>query len=182
MTRAGRLDGHPGITGDVERLPLRSGAVDAAVSSLTLQWALDLDAALAELARVLRPGGVLVAATLARGTLPELDHALRRVDGAGGVGPFLPRERMAAALAGAGLRDAECRTEEVVLEADSPRAVLRDLKGLGAVDKTPGRRRGLRGRDRIARLEAAYRAACNRPAGPVPVTWQVTYLVGRCPS
>jgi len=177
MTRAGRLPGHPACTADAEALPLAAGSQDAVVSSLTLQWANRLPAALGEAARCLRPGGLLVASTLAEGTLAELDAALRAVDGRGGAGPFLPRAAMTAALAAAGLRQRACWVEEEVLEADAPRAVLRDLKGLGAVDKAPGRARGLRGRDRLARLEAAYRRTCGAHHGPVPVTWRVAYLV-----
>lgn len=44
----------------VERLPLPDGAVDAAVSVNSLYFWPDLDAALGELARVVRPGGRLL--------------------------------------------------------------------------------------------------------------------------
>ena len=177
MTRAGQRPGHPACTADAEALPLAPASLDAVVSSLTLQWANHLTSALAEVARCLRPGGLLVASTLAEGTLTELAAALQRTDGHGGVGPFLAREAMAAALATAGLRGGRVWVEAEVLEAAGPRAVLRDLKGLGAVDKAPGRARGLHGRDRLARLERAYRDACDTAEGPVPVTWRVAYLV-----
>jgi SAM-dependent methyltransferase len=50
------------LCGDFEALPLRSGSFDVAVAAAVLHYALDLGRALAELARVLRPGGVLVVA------------------------------------------------------------------------------------------------------------------------
>ena len=182
MTRAGRRPGQPACTADAEALPLAADSLDAVVSSLTLQWLNHLPGALAEAARCLRPGGLLVASTLAEGTLGELEAALRAADGRGGVGPFLPRERLAAALAASGLSGGGCWVEDERLESPTPRAVLRDLKGLGAVDKAAGRARGLRGRHRLARLEEAYRAACGVPEGPVPVTWRVAYLVAWKPA
>jgi len=57
----------PGATfarGDLERLPLRSEAVDLAVCALALAHLAELDPAVAELARVLRPGGRLVVSAL----------------------------------------------------------------------------------------------------------------------
>ncbi len=176
MTRQGRRPGHPAVTADAEALPFAPASFDAVLSSLTLQWVNNLERALREMARALRPGGLLLASTLVAGTLTELDAALRAVDGAGDVGPFLPRERVAAALAASGLAGPRCRVQTEVLSAPDPAAVLRELKGLGAVSKAPGRTRGLRGRRRLERLCRAYREATNA-AGPVPVTWQVGYLV-----
>ena len=177
MTQQGRRAGGPGVTADAEALPFAPAAFDAVLSSLTLQWVNDLEDCLRGMARVLRPGGILVASTVVRGTLDELAAALRAVDGTAGVGPFLPRERLAAALAGSGLAAPRCRVERLVRTAPDPAAVLRDLKGLGAVDKAPDRARGLRGRRRLIRLCRAYREAAGTPEGPVPVTWQIGYLV-----
>lgn len=60
---AGRASEAPGdvevIDGTAEALPLADGSVDAAVASLVLCSVTDVDAALGDIARVLRPGGVL---------------------------------------------------------------------------------------------------------------------------
>lgn len=181
MTRRGARAAHPAVTGDCERLPFAPGTLDAAVSSLTLQWVNDLPGTLMGLARCLRPGGTLVASTLAVGTLTELEGALARADGRRAVGPFPNRDQLNAALAASGLTRARCWEESVVQEATRPAEVLRTLKGLGAVSKDPGRARGLHGRQRIQRLEASYRAACRIPQGPVPITWRVAFLVARKP-
>jgi SAM-dependent methyltransferase len=57
---------------DVQRLPFADGEFDAAVAAWMLYHVPDLDCAVAELARVLRPGGRLVAATNSRFHLQEL--------------------------------------------------------------------------------------------------------------
>ena len=48
------------VRADMSRLPLRSQCFDCVISGLALGHATDLDACIAEVARVLRPGGVLL--------------------------------------------------------------------------------------------------------------------------
>ena len=56
----GALDGNPVMAGDLQRLDLPDAAFDAAVCAEVLEHLDDDGAALRELARVLRPGGLLV--------------------------------------------------------------------------------------------------------------------------
>jgi ubiquinone/menaquinone biosynthesis C-methylase UbiE len=58
--------------GDVQNLLFASGTFDCAVAKWMLYHVPDLDRGISELARVLRPGGRLVAVTLSEETLPEL--------------------------------------------------------------------------------------------------------------
>jgi SAM-dependent methyltransferase len=58
--------------GDVQDLPFGDGEFDAAVAAWMLYHVPDLERGLAELARVLRPGGRLVAVTPSRFHLAEL--------------------------------------------------------------------------------------------------------------
>jgi SAM-dependent methyltransferase len=50
------------VVGDIEALPLRAGSFDVVIAAATLHYAVDLFRALAEAARVLRPGGLLIIA------------------------------------------------------------------------------------------------------------------------
>jgi SAM-dependent methyltransferase len=58
--------------GDVQKLPFAAAAFDAAAANWMLYHVADVDRALAELARVLRPGGRLVAITNGADHLAEL--------------------------------------------------------------------------------------------------------------
>ena len=58
--------------GDVQRLAFRDGEFDAVVAAWMLYHVEDLDKALAECARVLRPGGILVAVTNSARDFEEL--------------------------------------------------------------------------------------------------------------
>jgi ubiquinone/menaquinone biosynthesis C-methylase UbiE len=69
LTRARGVDAR---IGDVQALPFEDDMFDAAVANFMLYHVPDLDRALTELARVLRPGGRLVAATNGVNQLAEL--------------------------------------------------------------------------------------------------------------
>jgi SAM-dependent methyltransferase len=60
------------IVGDVQDLPFRDGIFDCAVAAWMLYHVPDLNRALRELRRVLRPDGRLVAVTNSERTMPEL--------------------------------------------------------------------------------------------------------------
>ena len=72
MVHATQARGIHAMTGDVQELPFPDGAFDCAVAAWMLYHVPDLDRGVAELARVLRPGGRLVAITNGRGSLAEL--------------------------------------------------------------------------------------------------------------
>jgi SAM-dependent methyltransferase len=62
--------------GDVQDLPFGDGMFDCAVAAWVLYHLPDLDRGISELARVLKPGGTLVAATLGEGNMAELWQAV----------------------------------------------------------------------------------------------------------
>lgn len=72
MVELARARGLDARVGDVCALPFPAAAFDCAVANWMLYHAPDIDLALSELARVLRPGGTLVAATNGVRHLEEL--------------------------------------------------------------------------------------------------------------
>lgn len=79
---AGR--GVEAIVGDVVDLPFEDGSFDCAVAAWMLYHASDLDRALEELRRVLRPDGRLVAATSSERNLAELWELVGEIGAPGG--------------------------------------------------------------------------------------------------
>ena len=78
MVEIQRSKGIDARVGDVEELPFADGEFDVVVAAWMLYHVPDLDRALAEIARVLKPGGRLVAVTNAIDHLQELWDLARR--------------------------------------------------------------------------------------------------------
>lgn len=72
MVELTRARGIETQVGDVEQLPFGDGAFDCVLAAWVLYHAPDLDCAIAECARVLRPGGRLVASTVSADNLSEV--------------------------------------------------------------------------------------------------------------
>ena len=164
------------VCGDAERLPLTAGSVDLIVSSLMLQWCNDLESALHEFRRVLRPGGLLMFTTFGPDTLRELRAAWRAVDNQVHVNAFIDMHDIGDALLRAGFADPVMDREDMVLTYQDARTLMRELKTLGAHNVTGGRPRGLTGRGRLAGMLAAYERF--RRDGRLPATYEVVH--GHC--
>ncbi len=166
-------DGADFVCGDVAALPFAAGGFDLAWSNLALQWVDDLPLALAELGRVLRTGGLLMFSTFGPDTLRELRAAFAGVDGHSHVSRFTDMHDIGDMLVGAGFGDPVMQMEYFTLTYADARAMLRDLKAIGATNATRARPRALMGRRRFERALAALEAA--RRDGRIPATFEVIY-------
>jgi SAM-dependent methyltransferase len=72
MVELTRQRGVEAVVGDVQDLPFRDGVFDCVLAAWMLYHVPDLNRALREIRRVLRPGGRLVATTNSERTMPEL--------------------------------------------------------------------------------------------------------------
>ena len=95
MVELARTRGVAAQVGDVQALPFEDDAFDCGVAAWMLFHVPDLDRALGELARILRPGGRLVAVTNAEDHLREL----REIAGAAAWERVFTRENGAELLA-----------------------------------------------------------------------------------
>jgi len=162
----------PTLQGDAACLPLASGAVDAVVSSLCLQWVSDVPAALREIHRALVPGGYALLMTLGAETLRELralDSALR----------LLPmREagtyREEAQAAGFEIVAMDAPVEPYCYESLS--GLLRSFRQIGAHAAFTAPAQRLRPSQYHA-LADAYHAAHAHAQGGVVASWQPVLLI-----
>jgi malonyl-CoA O-methyltransferase len=164
-----------GLTAEPEALPLADASCDLIFSNLALPWVTDLDQALAEFRRVLKPGGALLFSTLGPDTLVELRRSWTAVgDGYNHVNAFLDMHDIGDALLRARLAEPVMDVERLTLTYSEIDGITRDLKALGARNVTRGRPTGLMGRKRWQAVREAYEQY-RRPDGLLPVSCEVVY-------
>ncbi len=161
------------LCGDIQQLPLGSSSLDLVVSNLTLQWCDDLRATFGDIVRTLRPGGLLLFSTFGTDTLRELRHAWAAVDDRVHVNAFADLHDVGDAMAGAGLRDVVVDADRLTVYYSGLHGLMRELKAMGAHNVNRDRPRGLTGKSRMARVEAAYEAQRKRQG--LPATYEVVY-------
>jgi malonyl-CoA O-methyltransferase len=163
------------VCGDALALPLADRSVDVLHSSLCIQWCESPRELFTEFARVLKPGGFMAVSTLGPDTLHELRQAWAIADDSHPhVSRFLDMHDLGDVAIAAGLRDPVLDVDHLQSRYESPRDLLRELKGLGATNADAQRERGLTGKARFARMLQAYEAM--RMEGCVPATWEVVEM------
>jgi malonyl-CoA O-methyltransferase len=161
------------VAADVERLPLADESVGLVWSNLALQWVNDLPATLKEMHRVLAPGGLLMFSTFGPDTLKELRDAYRDVDSRTHVSRFVDMHDIGDMLVHGGLADPVMDMEPFTLTYDDVRALMRDLKAIGAHNATTGRPDALTAKSTLKRVAANYERL--RSEGRLPATFEVVY-------
>ncbi len=162
------------LCGDLDQLPLASHSVDLVFSNAAIQWSMDPAGALAEMHRVLRPGGLLMFSSFGPDTLQELRAAWHEVDGYAHVHGFVDMHDYGDMLLSAGMADPVMDAERIVLTYADTRALMRDLKAIGASNAASDRVRALTGRERLAAFTRAYERFRDRD-DRLPATYEVVY-------
>ena len=129
--------------------------------------------AFTELRRVLAPGGLLMFSTFGPDTLKELRAAYQGTDRYTHVNRFIDMHDIGDMLVHAGFADPVMDMEYITLTYADVRAVMHDLKAIGAHNVTAGRRQGMTARATFAAVERNYEGF--RQAGRLPATFEVIY-------
>ena len=162
------------VRADAYALPFGDGVFDLVFSNLMLQWCDDLDAVFGEIARVLKPGGLLLFSTFGPDTLGELRAAWGQTgDASNHVNHFFDAHALGSALMQASLAEPVLDVDRIVEGHADVMSLMRELKAIGAHNVTRGRARGLTGRRRLAAMTQAYEAL--RSNGKLPATYEVIH-------
>lgn len=162
------------IAADALHLPFGDGSVDVIFSSLMLQWCDELDAALAEIRRVLSPRGAFLFSSLGPTTLQELRSAWAEVDDRPHVNEFVDVHDLGSALGRAGFTEPVLDVDRLIYRYNDVTALLRSLKAIGARNSLDQRNRGLTGKSAHAAMSKAY-AELVGVSQDIPATWEVVY-------
>lgn len=159
---------------DMESLPLAANSFDLVISSLTFQWANDLDNVFAECYRVLKPGGLLMFTSFGPDTLRELRSCWQQVDAnSNHVNQFMDMHDVGDALMRNRFAEPVMDMEMLTVTYHDVVSIMRDLKTIGAHNVTEGRRRSLTGKSKLAQLAKKYEAF--RQDGLLPVSHELVY-------
>jgi malonyl-CoA O-methyltransferase len=161
------------VCGDAEQLPLRDNSVDLLFSNLTLQWCNDAEQAYREFARALAPGGLLLFSTFGPDTLIELRESFAKADGHSHVNTFVDMHDIGDALIQIGFRDVVVDAERITCTYRDVRALMRDLKSLGAHNVTRERGRGLTGKKVMQKMIQEYER--YRRDEVLPASYEIIY-------
>lgn len=161
------------LCADAETLPMASGSVDMVFSNLTLQWVNSLEQTLAEFARVLRPGGMLLFSTFGPDTLPELREAWSAADSYTHTNAFIDLHDIGDTMLRVRLAEPVMDAERFTLTYPDIYTLMRELKAIGAHNVTSQRARGLSGKNKFKTVEREYER--HRHAGVLPASYEVVY-------
>jgi len=172
------------VCADIQQLPFADESFDLVFSSLSMQWCNDLNAALLEVKRVLRPGGLFVFTTFGPDTLKELRQSWLSVDEANHVNQFIDMHDIGDALLHDGYAEPVMEAEVLKVTYDTVDEVMRDLKAIGAnvtsrtVDTEPGSGasqvpRGLTGKETLRKVRESYERF--RDDDVLPASYEVIY-------
>ncbi len=164
------------ICADIECLPIADNSMGMVWSNLALQWCNNLDAAFGEFARVLQPEGLIMFSTFGPDTLKELRAATQ--NNSTHVSRFIDMHDIGDALIRCGFSAPALDVESYTLTYDDVKAVMTDLKNIGAHNATAGRARGLQGKSFLQNLTQNYeqfRTGLKEDGGKLPATFEVVY-------
>jgi malonyl-CoA O-methyltransferase len=161
------------LCADVEALPLAAQSMDMVWSNCTLQWCNDLPATFVELSRVIKTEGLLMFSTFGPDTLQELRIAFDGVDGYNHLNRFADMHDIGDMLVAAGFADPVMEMEKITLTYNDVKAVMQDLRSIGAHNATAGRAPGMMGKAKWARIAQNYEAL--RREGKLPATFEIIY-------
>ncbi|TVP16374.1 hypothetical protein AYI87_01320 [Shewanella sp. KCT] len=175
--------GYKALCGDAQALPLADASIDTLYSNLALQWCSDINTAIGELARVLKPGGRCHLAIVVDGSLSELDALGLRVNA------FEQAQTVLDGFSDSHWQIEYQSVEPLRVHFDDLKTLLYSIKGVGAsaamgsavsqgsddthgsVSKPLPRLRGRQ--DWLALCERAE--AMRQPEG-LPLTYQILFI------
>ncbi|MBS0248938.1 MAG: methyltransferase domain-containing protein [Proteobacteria bacterium] len=167
--------------------PFADASLDLVVSGLALQFVNDLPGALIQIRHALTADGLLLAALIGGESLNELREAFAQAESEmdGGisprVAPFADIRDLGGLLQRAGFALPVVDSDRVIVRYDSPIALMRDLRAMGATNILVERRRAPLKRATLRRMLEIYAQRFADADGRVRATFEIVWLTGWAP-
>ena len=175
----------PALVADEDRQPFADASVDLVVSAASLHMVNDLPGALIQIRRILRAGGLFIAAFFAGETLLALRQAVITAEAeltgraAARVAPMVDIQGAAGLLQRAGFVSPVADVDSYTVRYADLAALLRDLRGMGEANVLASRQ-PLR-RDVLARVAEDFTRRADAD-GRVAVPVQIVTMTGWAPT
>jgi len=176
------------IAADPDLVPFHDGSFDLVASVLALHWVGDLPGALVQIRRILKPGGLFLAAMFGGSTLVELRTAMIEAElmeeggGSPRVSPAAELGEIAGLLMRAKFAMPVADAEKITVTYPDILGLMRDLRGMGETNALTARRRTPLRRATLARAALLYAEQFGLPDGRIPATFEILFLTGWAPE
>jgi len=161
------------VRADAARIPLPTGSVDLVIANMLLPWMDNLPAFFAEIARVLKKGGLFAFATLGPDSFAEFRQAWAAIDALPHVHVFPDMHIVGDALLQAGLGDPILDVDKLIVTFPGIIELQRDLEGSGARNCLQDRRQTLTGASRYRAMQREFHHIRKR--SPVSLELELVY-------
>lgn len=162
------------ICGDGEYLPFKNRSIDFVFSNCVFHWFVNPQKVLAEIRRVLKPGGLLLFSTFGPDTLKELRESFSTIDQNTHVNTFMDMHHIGDMLIQTQLVDPVMDMEMITLTYQNLMGLIQDLKDTGENHVNREEPIGLSPKGTLDKLRNAYEYYRTKD-GLLPVTFEVIY-------
>jgi len=159
------------LNGQWEALPVANNSVDWLFANLSLQWVDDLQKAMSEAHRVLKPGGVVTVNTVVKGTFDSFIKSWNAVDDLQHTHSFKSTEMVQNEVNSVNWSHSQFLLEEHTQYFATVRELIGSIKGVGANYVRRANNAGLMTRNRLKQLENAFEN--HRTLQGLPLEWSV---------
>jgi SAM-dependent methyltransferase len=179
---------HVHVRNEAELLVAEPGVqYDLAISLHSMQWLNDLPGVLAQIKRLLKPDGLLLAAMIGGDTLTELRDALASAESEieGGisprVSPFVEVRTLGGLLQRAGFALPVTDVDRMSVRYANPLRLMHDLRAMGATNVLHERSRKPLRRATLLRAAEIYQQRFADADGRIRATFEILWLSGWAP-
>jgi NADH dehydrogenase [ubiquinone] 1 alpha subcomplex assembly factor 5 len=172
------------LAADEEWLPFADESFDLVMSVGSLHWTNDLPGAMIQIRKILKPGGMFIAALPGYQTLKELRESLEHAETetTGGfsprVSPFIDVQSAGSLLTRAGFVMPVADTDTVTIHYKDPLTLLYDLRNMGETNALSiGRKQCTRRHVLFGALDYYHRYFTEND-GQVPATFEMVTMTG----
>lgn len=169
--KQGWFNKQPLVTGDMLSLPLQNQSINLIVMNCVLPWCDDLPATFKEIARVLKPEGLLLFSTCGPDTLKELKLAWSQVDTLEHINRYTDMHDIGDMLLSTGFSDPVMDMEQVTIYFSSLKQMLTELQHLGSINFNENKSRGLQSKNLLNQLSQHYLKQDDK----YPATVEIVY-------